>query len=134
VILDRVDAEMRIAQEEVFGPVAVVMPFEDDADAIALANNTTFGLHASIWTADISRALQLASDLDTGSVAINAGMVRDIRAPFGGRKLSGLGRTGGRWSLDAFSEPKAVALAVKPYSLPRLGVRIPVNVDRHLAP
>lgn len=121
VVLDHVTPAMPIAQEEVFGPVTAVMPFVDEADAIALANNTRFGLHASVWSTDVARAMRIASHLDAGSVAINAPLLRDIRAPFGGRKLSGLGRTGGRWSLDAYSEPKAIALAINPYRLPCLG-------------
>lgn len=128
VVLDKVEPDMRIAREEVFGPVAAVMPFDDDAHAIALANDTAFGLHASIWSADVVRALNVASEIEAGSVAVNAGIVRDIRAPFGGRKLSGLGRTGGRWSLDAFSEPKAVSVALSPYPLPRLGLESSTDV------
>jgi acyl-CoA reductase-like NAD-dependent aldehyde dehydrogenase len=121
VVLDRVNPGMRIAQEEVFGPVAAVMPFDSEAEAMAIADDTVFGLHASIWTADLPRALRIASNLSAGSVAINAGMVRDIRVPIGGRKRSGLGRLGGRWSLDAFSEPKSIAISINPYALPRLG-------------
>jgi acyl-CoA reductase-like NAD-dependent aldehyde dehydrogenase len=120
-VLDGVSPRMRIAREEVFGPVTVVMPFADEEEAVSLANDSDFGLHASIWSTDVPRALRVASRIEAGSVAINAGLVRDIRAPFGGRKLSGLGRSGGRWSIDAFTEPKSVAVALAPYALPRLG-------------
>lgn len=127
VVLDRVDPSMTIAREEVFGPVVAVMPFADAAQAVTLANDTAFGLHASIWSQDLQKAFKLAREIEAGSVALNAAMVRDIRAPFGGCKLSGLGRTGGRWSLDAFSEPKSIALALDPYPLPRLGIKAPAD-------
>lgn len=127
VVLDCVEPTMAIAREEVFGPVVAVMPFGDAAHAVALANDTAFGLHASIWSQDLQLAFKIAREIEAGSVALNAAMVRDIRAPFGGRKLSGLGRTGGRWSLDAFSEPKSIALALDPYPLPRLGLKVPAD-------
>ncbi|WP_404369738.1 aldehyde dehydrogenase family protein [Sphingomonas sp. MMS24-J45] len=132
VVLDRVTPTMRIAQQEVFGPVTAVMPFADEAEAVAIANGTRFGLHASIWSSDVARALRLAGQIEVGSVAINAGLIRDIRTPFGGRRLSGLGRTGGRWSLDAYSEPKAIALAIDPYPLPRLGRDSLADAERSL--
>lgn len=134
VVLDRVDPAMVIAQEEVFGPVVVVMPFDDDEQAIALANGTVYGLHASVWSADLARAMRVASGIEAGSVAVNAGMVRDIRAPFGGRKQSGIGRIGGRWSLDAFSEPKSIAVSLNPYPLPRMGAMSHVDTDQYPDP
>ncbi|MSR44599.1 MAG: aldehyde dehydrogenase family protein [Phycisphaerales bacterium] len=101
----------RANQEEIFGPVATLIPFESDAEAIAIANGTRYGLSATVWTNDDARASRIASQLDCGTVWINSWMVRDLRVPIGGMHASGLGREGGREALHFFAEPVAVVRA-----------------------
>lgn len=120
-LLGNVHNRMQIAQEEIFGPVAVIIPFEDEDEAISIANDNQFGLSAYIWTKDTKLALQTARQLRVGTVSINCPMIRDFRVPFGGYKKSGLGRTGGQYSIDIFTEIKTTCLPVNPYQFPRLG-------------
>ncbi len=101
----------RANQEEIFGPVATLIPFESEADAIGIANGTRFGLSATVWTSDETRAARVASVLDCGTVWINSWMVRDLRVPIGGMHASGLGREGGREALRFFAEPVVVVRA-----------------------
>jgi phenylacetaldehyde dehydrogenase len=105
-----VDPESEIAQEEVFGPVTVLMPFDNEADALRIANGTRFGLAASIWTADIARAHRLASKLTFGILWINDHHRLDPASPWGGFKQSGIGRETGVESYDQFTEPKAITV------------------------
>src|SRR5258708_6923932 len=106
-IFVKVDNHMTIAQEEIFGPVLSVITFKDDADAIRIANDSSYGLHAYIAGTDIERAKGIAEQLQAGRIAIN-GFVDEPRAPFGGFKQSGIGREFGKFGLEAFLEPKAV--------------------------
>jgi aminomuconate-semialdehyde/2-hydroxymuconate-6-semialdehyde dehydrogenase len=99
-------------QEEIFGPVVSLIPFDDEAEAIALANGTDYGLAASLWTSDLARAHRIAAKLDFGIVWINCWLLRDLRTPFGGVKNSGLGREGGFEALRFFTEAKNVCLAL----------------------
>ena len=85
-------------------------PFEDDEEALAIANNTEFGLAGSVWTRDMERGRRLAEGLETGLVWVNCWLHRDLRVPFGGVKNSGVGREGGRYSLEFFSEPTSICL------------------------
>jgi len=101
----------RTATEEIFGPVVTVHPFRDEAEAIEMANGVRYGLAASVWTKNLDRAHRLGERLESGIVWVNTWMMRDLRTPFGGVKDSGVGREGGRWSLDFFSE--AVNVCVK---------------------
>ena len=98
----------RIAREEVFGPVAALIPFEDEADAIRLANDTPYGLSGSIWTRDGARALRVARAIDTGVLSINSNSSVRVTTPFGGFKQSGFGRELGMHALDGYSEVKSV--------------------------
>jgi aminomuconate-semialdehyde/2-hydroxymuconate-6-semialdehyde dehydrogenase len=88
--------------------VATLIPFDDEADAIAIANGTHFGLSTSVWTTDSTRAERVAAQLDCGTVWINSWMVRDLRVPIGGMRSSGLGREGGNEALRFFAEPVTV--------------------------
>lgn len=99
---------MRIARDEVFGPVIVAIPFEDEDEAVTLANDNDFGLHGYVWTRDGERAMRVAKSLRTGSVAINGGTQQNPDAPFGGFKMSGVGRDGGRYGLEAYTELQAI--------------------------
>jgi len=99
---------MKIAQEEIFGPVLAVIPFETEAEAVAVANNSHYGLSGSIWTRDIERALRVARAVETGVLSINSGSSVHLEAPFGGVKHSGVGRELGLAALDHYSELKSV--------------------------
>lgn len=100
--------EMTVAREEIFGPVLVAIPFRDEAEAIALANDSEYGLYGYVWTRDTARGLRVARALRTGTVQINSGSGMHPDAPFGGYRRSGIGRDGGTYALDAYSELKAV--------------------------
>ncbi len=102
----------RTNQEEIFGPVVTVQPFEDEDEAVALANATPYGLAATLWTRDLGRAHRVAERIDAGIVWVNCWMLRDLRTPFGGTKASGVGREGGEDALRFFTEPKNVCFAI----------------------
>jgi aminomuconate-semialdehyde/2-hydroxymuconate-6-semialdehyde dehydrogenase len=110
-LLDNVDARSRAGSEEIFGPVLTVERFDDEEQAIASANASRYGLAAYVWTSNTDRALRVAERLKTGMVWINSFFLRDLRTPFGGAKMSGLGRQGGRFSLEFWTEPKLVCIA-----------------------
>ncbi len=102
--------DCRTAQEEIFGPVVTVHPFRDETEAIAIANGVRYGLSASVWTRNLGRAHRVAAALDTGMVWVNTWLLRDLRVPFGGVKASGVGREGGDFSLEFFSESRNVCI------------------------
>jgi 5-carboxymethyl-2-hydroxymuconic-semialdehyde dehydrogenase len=116
-----VDAGMRIAQEEIFGPVACLIPFDNEADAIRLANDIPYGLSSYIWTENTGRAHRVAAAVEAGMCFVNSQNVRDLRQPFGGTKASGVGREGGTWSYEVFLEPKNVCLSLGSHHIPRWG-------------
>ena len=109
-VLDRVTPDMPVVTEEIFGPVAPVVTFGSEAEAIAMANATPFGLVAYAYTGDLARALRLAEAVDTGMLGVNRGMVSDATAPFGGVKSSGLGREGGDEGLAEYLDTVYVAV------------------------
>ena len=111
-ILSGVRNEMRIAQEEIFGPVGAVMAFDDTDEAVRLANATCYGLSASIWTRDINAAHSLASKVRAGTVWINGWGAIDPRLPWGGFKTSGIGRELGWRGLDACTEEKVISVVM----------------------
>jgi len=113
---------MRIAQEEIFGPVACLMPFRDEEDAIRLANDTIYGLSSYVWTENLGRAHRVAAAIEAGMCFVNSQNVRDLRQPFGGTKASGVGREGGTWSYEVFLEPKNVAVSLGQHPIPRWGI------------
>jgi aldehyde dehydrogenase (NAD+) len=108
-----VDNSMRIAQEEIFGPVLVVIPFEDDEDAIRIANQSQYGLSGGVVSADTQRAEYVARRLRTGSVSVNGGMCIAGDLPFGGFKASGMGREWGLAGIEEFLDSKVIAVAMK---------------------
>jgi betaine-aldehyde dehydrogenase len=110
-VLAPVDPGARAAREEIFGPVAVVIPFGDDAEAIRLANDTIYGLSASIWTRDGARALRVARAVQAGVLSINSNTSVRVATPFGGFKQSGYGRELGPHALDAYTEVKSIFYA-----------------------
>jgi acyl-CoA reductase-like NAD-dependent aldehyde dehydrogenase len=105
--------EDRVAREEVFGPVAAVIPFEDEADAIRIANDTPYGLSGSIWTRDVARALRVARAVESGVLSVNANTSVRVQTPFGGFKQSGFGRELGMHALDGYSELKSVYISTE---------------------
>jgi betaine-aldehyde dehydrogenase len=110
-VLAPVDPQARVAREEVFGPVAAVIPFEDEEDAVRLANDTIYGLSGSIWTRDGGRALRVARAVDSGVLSINSNTSVRVSTPFGGFKQSGYGRELGPHALDAYTELKTIYYA-----------------------
>ncbi|NMP21125.1 5-carboxymethyl-2-hydroxymuconate semialdehyde dehydrogenase [Sulfobacillus harzensis] len=120
-LLTQVTADMRVAREEIFGPVLVVIPFRDEQEAIAIANQVRYGLAAYVWTRDQARATRVAEQVESGMVWINSQNVRDLRTPFGGSKWSGIGREGGHFSFDFYTEWKTVHVAQGTHAIPVVG-------------
>ncbi len=117
-----VDNRMRIAQEEIFGPVACLIRFDDEADAVRKANDVAYGLSSYIWTENLGRAHRVAAAIEAGMCFVNSQNVRDLRQPFGDTKASGTGREGGTWSYEVFLEPKNVAVSLGSHPIPRWGL------------
>jgi aminomuconate-semialdehyde/2-hydroxymuconate-6-semialdehyde dehydrogenase len=109
-VFENLPNQCRINQEEVFGPLVTLMPFDTEAEVIGLANDTKYGLAASVWTKDLNTAHRVADRLEMGIVWVNAWLVRDLRTPFGGVKASGVGREGGWEALRFFTEPKNIMI------------------------
>jgi 5-carboxymethyl-2-hydroxymuconic-semialdehyde dehydrogenase len=112
---------MRIAQEEIFGPVLTVIPFDSEQEALQLANDIPYGLAAYLWTNDVSRAHRFAKAVEAGMVWVNSENNRHLPTPFGGTKASGIGRDGGDYSFEFYMETKNVCVALGTHKVPRLG-------------
>ncbi|GGX61962.1 5-carboxymethyl-2-hydroxymuconate semialdehyde dehydrogenase [Litorimonas cladophorae] len=113
--------DMRIAQEEIFGPVLTAIPFKDEAEAIKIANDTEYGLTGYVWTENSAKGMRVARELEAGMIWINSENNRHLPAPFGGMKASGIGRDGGDWSFDFYMETKNTCIAYGTHSIPKLG-------------
>jgi aminomuconate-semialdehyde/2-hydroxymuconate-6-semialdehyde dehydrogenase len=109
-LIEGLDQTCRLNNEEVFGPVATLIPFDTEEEVLEWANATTYGLATTLWTSDLSRAHRIAAQIKTGIVWINCWLLRDLRTPFGGMKASGVGREGGWEAMRFFTEPKNVCI------------------------
>ena len=120
-VIDHVKTEMTAYKEEIFGPVLTAIPFKDEAEALALANDVQYGLTGYLWTSDVTRAFRFTEHLEAGMVWVNSENVRHLPTPFGGVKNSGIGRDGGDWSFDFYMETKNIAFATGAHPIPKLG-------------
>ncbi|MCY0865581.1 MAG: 5-carboxymethyl-2-hydroxymuconate semialdehyde dehydrogenase [Sulfobacillus sp.] len=120
-LLTGVTPSMRVATEEIFGPVLTVIRFHDEAEAVKIANAVRYGLAAYIWTRDMARATRVSQQVESGMVWLNSQNVRDLRTPFGGSKWSGIGREGGEFSFEFYTEWKTVHVALGTHGIPRIG-------------
>jgi 5-carboxymethyl-2-hydroxymuconic-semialdehyde dehydrogenase len=113
--------DMRIAQQEIFGPVLTAVPFKDEEDALRIANDTEYGLAGYVWTNDIGRGHRMARELEAGMIWVNSENNRHLPSPFGGMKASGIGRDGGDYSFEFYMETKNVCVALGSHRVPKLG-------------
>jgi len=109
-VIEVTSNDCNLNQEEIFGPVVTIMPFETEEEALKLANSVKYGLSATLWTGDLKRTMRMTKDIQAGIVWVNTWMMRDLRTPFGGVKASGVGREGGFEALRFFTEPKNVCI------------------------
>lgn len=121
ILFTQAKPQMRIAQEEVFGPFLTSLTFKDEAEALEIANATAYGLTGYLWTNDLTRALRFSDALEAGMIWVNSENVRHLPTPFGGIKASGIGRDGGDWSFEFYMEQKNTAFALGHHKIQRLG-------------
>ena len=119
-LFTQADNKMRVAQEEIFGPVLTAIPFKDDADAVAIANDVQYGLAGYLWSQNVERCWAIADKLEAGMIWVNSENSRHLPAPFGGVKASGIGRDGGDWSFDFYMETKNISFALEGHTPPKL--------------
>ncbi len=112
--------QMRIAQEEIFGPVLTAIPFENEEEALQIANDTKYGLAGYLWTSDVTRSFRFSERFEAGMIWVNSENTRHLPAPFGGTKSSGIGRDGGDYSFDFYMETKNIAFATAEHKIPKL--------------
>jgi aminomuconate-semialdehyde/2-hydroxymuconate-6-semialdehyde dehydrogenase len=112
-IIEGLPFNCRTNQEEIFGPVVTIMPFDTEEEVLMWANSTVYGLASTVWTENLTRAHRIAQNIHSGIVWINCWLHRDLRTPFGGVKSSGVGREGGFEAFDFFTEPKNVCIKIK---------------------
>ncbi len=120
-LFTRANNRMRIAREEIFGPVLTAIPFSSEDEALQIANDTPYGLTGYVWTNDLTRALRFTDKLEAGMIWVNSENVRHLPTPFGGVKASGIGRDGGDWSFEFYMEQKHIGFALGEHKIPRLG-------------
>ncbi|MCF4097144.1 5-carboxymethyl-2-hydroxymuconate semialdehyde dehydrogenase [Maritalea mediterranea] len=120
-LFTNVTNDMRIAREEIFGPVLSALKFDSEEEALNIANDTEYGLTGYVWTSDLTRALRFTDQLEAGMIWVNSENVRHLPSPFGGMKSSGIGRDGGDWSFDFYMETKNIAFATTAHAIPKLG-------------
>ncbi len=116
-----VNPDARIFQEEIFGPVVAITPFDDESEAVELANAVRYGLAGYVWTNDLKRGHRVAGAIEAGMVWLNSHNVRDLRTPFGGVKASGVGHEGGHRSIDFYTDEQIVHVALGDVHTPRFG-------------
>ena len=109
-VVEGLSYDCRTNQEEIFGPVVTITPFDTEEEVLTYANSTKYGLSCTIWTQDITKAHRVAAEIESGIVWINCWLLRDLRTPFGGVKNSGVGREGGFEALDFFTEPQNICV------------------------
>ena len=114
--------DMRVVQEEIFGPVIAVMTFKDEEEVIEKANDVEYGLAGYVWTNDIKRGHRVAHAVESGMLWVNAQNVRDLRTPFGGSKNSGIGREGGYYAFEFYTEQKIIHVAIGDHHIPQFGI------------
>ena len=109
-IIEVNDNSCILNQEEIFGPVVTIMSFNDENEVLAMANDVSYGLSATLWTNDLKRTMRVSKQIDAGIIWVNTWLLRDLRTPFGGMKSSGVGREGGLEALSFFTEPKNICI------------------------
>jgi 5-carboxymethyl-2-hydroxymuconic-semialdehyde dehydrogenase len=115
------DNRARVCQEEIFGPFATFLVYDTLDDAIRMANESPFGLVSYVWSQDVGEVMRVSREVRAGTVWVNTPMMRELRAPFGGYKQSGIGRDGPTSSVEFFTELKATIIPVEPVTMPRFG-------------